>query len=109
MVHLVPPTSHLLPSYNLLLFFQTPLSPSAHAPDSSISMNPFCTDSFMEVRGQECELILLWLLLWLLLFTHQDFLFLSSEAHDLIERKQAPELSLELRHVEMCCMREFVF
>lgn len=51
----------------------------------------------------------LWLLLLLLLLTRQDFLFLSSEAHDLIERKQASELSLELRHVEMSYMREFVF
>lgn len=67
-------------------------------------MSPFCTDSFVEVRGQGCELMRLWLLL-----TRQDFLFLSSEAHDLIERKQAPELSLELRHVEMGYMREFVF
>lgn len=72
-------------------------------------MSPFCTDSFVEVRGQGCELMRLWLLLLLLLLTRQDFLFLSSEAHDLIERKQAPELSLELRHVEMFSMWEFVF
>lgn len=108
MVLLVPPTSHLLPSYSLLPLFQTPL-PLPYTSDSSISMSPCCTDSFVEVRGQGCEPVWLWLLLLLLLSTRQDFLILSSEDHNLIERRRAPELRLEMRRMEMCPLREFVF
>lgn len=38
-----------------------------------------------------------------------DFLFISHDACNLTERRQSPELSLELEHVEMCYMKEFVF